>query len=109
MNQLLNMINIKANRKGGKIVYLSVLGHADSDVIGKDLVCAAVSAITVGGINALENPKSFNLKVEKGDVEISQISEANEHDYQVLETMLIQLKSVAETDSKYVKVIEKGN
>ena len=103
------MIHINANRKDGKIVYLSVLGHANSDVEGKDLVCAAISAITVGGINALTEPKKFNLKVEKGDVEISTKSEANEHDYQVLETMLIQLKSVEETNSKYVRVIEKGN
>lgn len=103
------MVNIKANRKDGKIVYLSVLGHADSDVVGKDLVCAAISAITVGGINALTEPNKFNLKVEKGDVEISVKGEANEHDYQVLETMLVQIKSVEETNSKYVKVIEKGN
>ena len=103
------MINIKANRKDGKIVYLSVLGHADSNVAGKDLVCAAISAITVGGINALTEPNKFNLKVEKGDVEISIKGEANEHDYQVLETMLVQIKSVEETNSKYVKVIEKGN
>ena len=103
------MLNINATRKDGKIVYLSVLGHADSDVKGKDLVCAAISAITVGGINALNQPEKFVLKVEKGDVEISLKSEASEHDYQVLETMLIQIKSVAETNPKYVKVIEKGN
>lgn len=103
------MLNINATRKDGKIVYLSVLGHADSDVVGKDLVCAAISAITVGGINALKEPDKFNIKVQKGDVEISQKSVANEHDYQVLETMLIQIKSVEETNSKYVKVIEKGN
>ena len=103
------MLSINATRKDGKIVYLSVLGHADSDVKGKDLVCAAISAITVGGINALNQPEKFVLKVEKGDVEISLKSEASEHDYQVLETMLIQIKSVAETNPKYVKVIEKGN
>ena len=103
------MTHIKANRKDGKIVYLSVDGHADYDVEGKDIVCAAISAISVGGINALENPKDFNLKVEKGHVEISQISKASEHDYQVLETMLIQMKSVEETNSKYVRVVEKGN
>ena len=103
------MININANRKDGKIIYLSVKGHANSDEEGKDLVCAAISAISVGGINALENPKSFDLKVEKGNVEISLLSKASEHDYQVLETMLIQMKSVEETNSKYVRVVEKGN
>ena len=106
---MLKMIRIEVSYVDGKIVYLSVLGHANSDVEGKDLVCAAISAITVGGINALTEPKKFNLKVEKGDVEISIKSEANEHDYQVLETMLVQLKSVEETNSKYVRVVEKGN
>jgi len=103
------MIDIKANRKDGKIVYLSVLGHANYDEKGKDIVCSAVSAVTVGGINALKNPEAFNLKVESGEVEISLLGRANEYDYQVLETMLIQLKSIAETNSKYIKVIEKGN
>ena len=103
------MINIKANRKDGKIVYLSVSGHANQADEGKDIVCSAISAISVGGINALQNPENFDLKVEKGNVEISQKHVANEHDYQVLETMLIQMKSVEETNSKYVKVIEKGN
>ena len=103
------MIHIKANRKDGKIVYLSIQGHANSAEEGKDIVCAAISAISVGGINALQNPKNFNLKVEKGDVEISVKSEANEHDYQVLETMLVQMKSVEETNSKYIEVVEKGS
>jgi uncharacterized protein YsxB (DUF464 family) len=103
------MIHINANRKDGKIVYLSVEGHANFDEEGKDIVCSAVSAISVGGLNALENPDKFNIKVEKGFVEVSQKSVASEHDYQVLETMLIQLKSVEETNSKYVRVVEKGN
>ena len=103
------MIHINANRKDGKIVCLSVKGHADYSEEGKDIVCSAVSAISVGGINSLENPKDFDLKVEKGDVEISVKTKASEHDYEVLETILIQLKSVEETSSKYVKVIEKGN
>ena len=103
------MVHINANRKDGKIVYLSVKGHADYATEGKDIVCSAISAIVVGGINALNNPKDFNLKVEKGDVEVSVKAKASEHDYEVLETILIQLKSVEETSSKYVKVIEKGN
>ena len=103
------MIHINANRKDGKIVYLSVKGHASYATEGKDIVCSAISAIVVGGINALTNPKDFNLKVEKGDVEVSVKAKASEHDYEVLEIVLIQLKSVEETSSKYVKVIEKGN
>lgn len=103
------MVHIEAIRKDGKIIYLSVKGHANYEDEGKDIVCASISAVTVGGINALNQPKCFALKVEKGDVEIKQINEATKHDYDVLETILIQLKSIQESYSKYVKVIEKGN
>ncbi len=103
------MINIKATRKDGKIVYLSIQGHAESATEGKDIVCAAISAISVGGLNALTEPDKFILKVEKGDVEVSAKSVANENDYKVLDVMLIQMKSIAESYPKYVKVVEKGN
>lgn len=103
------MIHINATRKDNKIIYLSIKGHANYDTKGKDIVCAAISAIAVGGINALTNPKSFNLKVNEGDVEIEQISETTKNDYIVLETMLIQLKTVEESYPDRIKVIEKGN
>ena len=103
------MIKIEATRKNGKITNLTVKGHADSAPHGKDLICAAVSSIVVGGCNALANPDCFTIKIDNGDASINEIKHPNEHDYQVLETMLIQLKTVEETNSKYVNVIEKGN
>ena len=103
------MINIRANRKDGKIVYLSIKGHANYEDEGKDIVCSAISAISVGGLNALENPDEFVLKVEKGNVEVSVKGKASQHDYEVLETILTQLKTVQESAPKFVEVIEKGN
>ena len=103
------MIKITATRNNGKIVNLTVKGHADSAPYGKDLVCAAVSSILVGGCNALSNPNCFAIKLDSGDASVTEISHANEHDYEVLEVMLVQFKSVEETSTKFLKVIEKGN
>ena len=103
------MIHINANRKDGKIVYLSVKGHAKYASKGEDIVCAAISAISIGGINALQNPKSFKLTVKEADVEIEQIDVAKSDDYIVLETLLTQLKTVMEAYPSRIKVIEKGN
>ena len=103
------MIKITATRNNGKIVNLTVKGHADSAPYGKDLVCAAVSSILVGGCNALKEPNCFAIKLDEGDASVTEISHANEHDYEVLEVMLVQFKSVEETSSKFLKVIEKGN
>ena len=103
------MIKITATRNNGKIVNLTVKGHANSAPHGQDLVCAAVSSILVGGCNALKEPNCFAIKLDEGDASVTEISHANEHDYEVLEVMLVQFKSVEETSPKFLKVIEKGN
>lgn len=103
------MIRIKVVRENGNIVQLSLKGHADSDIYGKDLICAAVSAIITGGINALEDPKSFKIILKEGNVEISSLTSANKNDYQTLEVIYTQLKTVEEDNKSYVEIIEKGN
>lgn len=103
------MIKITAVRNNGKIINLSVKGHANSAPKGEDLVCAAVSSILVGGCNALKQPNCFTIKLDSGDASIVEISKANEHDYEVLETMVIQFKTIEESDSKHLQIIEKGN
>ena len=103
------MIKITASRKNGKIVNLTVKGHANSAPKGEDLVCAAVSSILVGGCNALNEPNCFAIKLDSGDASVTELNHANEHDYEVLEVMLVQLKSVEEASPNFLKVIEKGN
>ncbi len=103
------MIKIEATRKDGKIINLTVKGHANSAPKGEDLVCAAVSSILVGGCNALSKPNCFAIKLDSGDASIKEISHANEHDYEVLETMVVQFKTVEQTSKKFLQIIEKGN
>ena len=103
------MIKITATRNNGKIISLTVKGHANSAPHGEDLVCAAVSSILVGGCNALNEHNCFAIKLNEGDASITEISHANEHDYEVLETMMIQFKTVEESNKKFLQVIEKGN
>ena len=103
------MIKIEATRKDGKITSLTVKGHANSAPKGEDLVCAAVSSVLVGGCNALSQPNCFAIKLNEGDASISELSIANKHDYEVLETMMIQFKTIEESSKKFLQVIEKGN
>ncbi len=104
------MIRIECRKNGGKIEYLSVKGHAEFAQKGKDIVCSAVSAVLIGGINALENPKAFYLKVDEkeGEILIEKKEEVQTHDYIVLQTILIQLKSIEEVAKQNVEIIEKG-
>lgn len=103
------MIRVRCQRKDGKIYSLSINGHANSAPSGQDLVCAAVSAVVFGGLNALENPKSFEIKTneKEGNVIVNALECVSNHDYEVLNVIMIQLESIAETNGQYIQ-IEKG-
>ena len=102
------MIRIDYLRKDGNIIELSIKGHANSGDYGKDLVCAAASGIVLGGLNALKNPKSFNIKVNDGDIKILALDNVLQSDYDVLNVILIQLLSIEKGNEKHIKIVEKG-
>ena len=103
------MIKVRVLRMNQRIVGFVVKGHAEYDEYGKDIVCAGVSAITIGGLNAIA--KAFNNDLTKFKVDMSEgytslmILDMNQTDIQtILETLEIQFKTIEETYSKYIKV-----
>lgn len=99
------MITVKYVTEENQFKSITVTGHALANVKGKDLVCAAVSAVTIGAINALSNPKDFTIIVDEGHVEVQALRNILDHDQIVLETMLISLKSIEESYAKYIQII----
>ena len=55
------MIKITFLEKDDKVVKIEAIGHALFDEKGKDIVCSAVSAILVGGCNALTNHQNYQI------------------------------------------------
>ncbi len=96
-------IVIKIDESSQKITSIEVKGHSNKDVYGKDLVCAAVSAVVTGGMNALNN-KEFDLILEEGYSLIDSKHIPNDHDAIVLKTMQIQLQTISELEPKFVKI-----
>ena len=98
------MIKVRITKAQSDIVEISVKGHADSDEYGKDLVCASVSAITFGLCNAMDTLTDVNeisikdnhikIHVEKPDFETNTI----------LNTGLIQLRTVQEKYPEYIEI-----
>ena len=100
------MINITVRfQESGDFISLNCLGHANSGPYGQDLVCAAVSGVVLGGINALKG-KNFTLKDDeiKGEIELKNIGKMSEHDNIVIETIISQLQSLARDNPKFIKV-----
>lgn len=60
-------VTIKRDAHSSKLRELTVSGHAFYDEYGKDIVCAAVSAVTINMINAVEALLHVRLETEQRD------------------------------------------
>lgn len=101
------MIKVEIVYSNKNLTFIKVKGHANSNEYGKDLVCAAVSAVTVGALNALEDDSKFEIEVEPGDVSIDIKEKPSEHDLTVLEIMILQLKTIEVSYSSYISIKER--
>lgn len=100
------MIKVKVTKKHNQITTIVVSGHANSGEYGKDLVCAGISAVVIGALNALNNHPSYAIDVKDGYVSIDTKMLQEEHDAIVLETMLISLQTIEQNYRKYIKITE---
>lgn len=86
---------------------ITIAGHANSGPYGEDLVCAAVSAIGVGTLNALEKSSNLHVINQEGLIKMTVLHPLNPEERIILETMLIQLNTVHESYSKFIKITER--
>ena len=94
---------IKTDESSGKITSIEVKGHSGKDVYGKDLVCAATSAVITGGANALDN-KEFEFIMDEGHALIKAKNIPDDYDSVVLTTIKTQLQTIEESDPKFIKI-----
>lgn len=100
--------------KEDSIVSFEVTGHAESGAYGTDIVCAGVSALTIGTTNSLSVLGDFiplvetNDEVEGGYLYVELPLEINEKQLItaqiLLESLLLSLKSIVEEYPEYVKL-----
>ncbi|PDO10229.1 MAG: hypothetical protein BLM47_08220 [Candidatus Reconcilbacillus cellulovorans] len=106
------MVRVRIERdSNGAIARFRVSGHAGYAERGRDIVCAAVSAVTVGTVNAVEALTGIRLRTRVGDgrLEASLPDDAARRDERVqllLESMVVMLRSIAESYGEYVRLTE---
>ena len=103
------MIKIQINKTNNKYSSLLVSGHSNYDEHGKDIVCAGVSAIVTGGLNALiiENKKKISYRVNDGYVNVDVLDIEDDKLQIIMDVIVVQLKTIEESYKKYVKISEK--
>lgn len=110
------MIRVLVDRnKEGQVKRVLVTGHANFHEYGKDIVCAAVSAISIGMVNAMET--MFGVKMHADDDGDGKVEcrlpnqkidpEIEEKIRLQMETLVVMLKGVADEFPSYVTIKER--
>lgn len=99
------MIRVVVRVDGPNVMDVTVSGHANAADKGEDLICAGVSAITVGTLNALDElvQGSITDSMKEGWIHVS-VTSINPTQQAILNTMLIQLKSIQQAHPKYITI-----
>ncbi len=106
------MIRVSIHRLNRVIRKVSVTGHAESGPKGHDLICAAVSSIATGALNALVEMQNENVSLtyregEDALIEIN-VLESNETLENLLCFLVYQLKTVEDSHPKNIRIKEES-
>ncbi|MFD1429914.1 ribosomal-processing cysteine protease Prp [Lacticaseibacillus mingshuiensis] len=113
------MIKARFDRDAsGDIAHFLITGHADSGDFGHDIVCAAVSAVSIGAVNGIESLAGFEPDVQADEVNGGHLDVAfdktvsgeQHHIAQLLlENLLLSLQSIAEQYGDYVTITTRNS
>lgn len=111
------MIKAQFHRdQNGRIVSFIVKGHAGSGPYGYDIVCAAVSAVTIGTVNGIDAIAGFQPQVAMdndngGYLSVKITTDKSMTDHQkdaaqiLLENLLLEMQSIQKQYAQFVSVI----
>lgn len=108
------MITVTVERDAaGRVVRFAVSGHAGYDEHGKDIVCAAVSALVLTTVHGLREiavlPVDYQITSGKIACNLVGLDETQHLKAQLLcETMLLGLKSTAREYPEYLQIVDQG-
>ena len=99
------MIKVTIHYQDKIVNELLVEGHSNYANKGKDIVCAGVSAIIVGGINAitsLVNDHKINYEVKDGFAKLNNLN--NSKVQEIINVVIIQLLLMVKTQLKLMNI-----
>lgn len=108
------MIRVRICRQDDKIESFEISGHANSGPYGYDLVCAGVSAVSFGAVNAALQLSGVKLDINQGGeggylfVSIPEHTPQAKREviYQSFEVMLISLQTIEREYNQFIEIEE---
>lgn len=101
------MVQVLLIKKKNNYQTVKISGHANFKKAGKDIVCAAISGITFGILNALNElfKNDVNINIKDNEININ-INNWNNEINIVITTMKLQLLTIRQQYEKYLEIIE---
>lgn len=109
------MIKVKILKNENKISAFDIIGHAEYDEHGKDIICSAVSMLVINTINSVKQFTDDNIILEVNDsktghikfkLDISKKPYSNETDI-LLRSLELGIGSIKEAyGKKYIEIEE---
>ena len=90
------MVRIRFERSKGKLVFFESRGHASYGEEGQDIVCAAVSVLSINCVNSLEKltEDAFTVDSADGYLSIRLEEEPSEGASLLMESLALGLHSI---------------
>ncbi|MGN7408511.1 ribosomal-processing cysteine protease Prp [Sporosarcina sp. SAFN-010] len=104
------MIQITVQEQAsGRINSFEMSGHADYAEHGKDLVCAAASAVSFGAVNAIITLTGITPAIQQGEdggyLKVILPETEDDHDQQVImRAMIVSMQTIEQDYAQFIKI-----
>jgi len=102
------MVKVTYLYQNTNIAAVKITGHANFAEVGNDIVCAGISAIVIGTLNALHELENKQVQVIDNTIGLInlKVTTVTNNSQIILKTMLWQLKTIKNQYPKYINIKE---
>ncbi len=99
------MISVSIKTHQNEILELWIHGHANAAPHGEDLVCAGVSTVAIGLLNAMQElaPDTCQLLMGENETRI-QVTTVTDTNQLILKIGCIQLETIENSYKKFIRI-----
>ncbi len=96
--------------ENNELIGFRVEGHANYSIPGRDIVCAAISTLTINTLNSIGELSDAEIEIQEGldcNIQYCVISKPDIITHTLLRAALIGYKNIAEQYPENVSIVER--
>ena len=101
------MIKVTVTKRNGEYIAFESKGHAGFAEAGRDIICSAVSALTINAVNSIDafTDDIMHVKSEEGYLAWEFLSGTSRETRLLMDSLVLELTQIQENyDKQYLKI-----